>query len=62
MTAGLCTRVRAWASYLLWFDRRKCLLRVEFLMGYYPILNRIPKGRDEGDASQTWIRRHDEYA
>ena len=33
----------------------------EFLMGYYPILDRTPKGRDEGDAIQTWIRRHDEY-
>jgi predicted dithiol-disulfide oxidoreductase (DUF899 family) len=35
---------------------------VEFLMGYYPILDRAPKGRDEGEAFQTWIRRHDEYA
>jgi len=35
---------------------------VEFLMNYYPILDRVPKGRDEGDAFQTWIRRHDEYA
>ena len=35
---------------------------VEFLMGYYPILDRAPWGRDEGDAFQTWIRRHDEYA
>lgn len=35
---------------------------VEFLMGYYPILDRAPKGRDEGDAFQAWIRRHDEYA
>jgi predicted dithiol-disulfide oxidoreductase (DUF899 family) len=34
---------------------------LEFLMGYYPILERTPKGRDEGDASQMWIRRHDEY-
>jgi predicted dithiol-disulfide oxidoreductase (DUF899 family) len=34
---------------------------VEFLMAYYPILDRVPKGRDEGDAFQTWIRRHDEY-
>jgi predicted dithiol-disulfide oxidoreductase (DUF899 family) len=34
---------------------------VEFLMGYYPILDRAPKGRDEGDAFQTWLRRHDEY-
>jgi predicted dithiol-disulfide oxidoreductase (DUF899 family) len=34
---------------------------VEFLMGYYPILDRAPKGRDEGDGWQLWIRRHDEY-
>ena len=34
---------------------------VEFLMGYYPILDRAPNGRDEGDAPQIWIRRHDEY-
>jgi predicted dithiol-disulfide oxidoreductase (DUF899 family) len=34
---------------------------LEFLMGYYGILDRAPKGRDEGDASQMWIRRHDEY-
>jgi predicted dithiol-disulfide oxidoreductase (DUF899 family) len=34
---------------------------VEFLMGYYPILDRVPKGRDEGDEGQTWVRRHDEY-
>ena len=34
---------------------------VEFLMGYYGILDRSPKGRDEGDGFQLWIRRHDEY-
>jgi predicted dithiol-disulfide oxidoreductase (DUF899 family) len=34
---------------------------VEFLMGYYPILDHAPKGRDEGEAWQVWIRRHDEY-
>ena len=38
---------------------------VEFLMGYYPILDRVPKGRDEGDSpapdSVFWIRPHDEY-
>ena len=34
---------------------------VEFLMGYYGILDRTPRGRDEGDAFQVWIRRHDEY-
>jgi len=35
---------------------------VEFLMSYYPILDRVPGGRDEGEAFQTWLRRHDEYA
>ncbi len=34
---------------------------VEFLMSYYPILDRVPRGRDEGAAFQTWLRRHDEY-
>lgn len=34
---------------------------LEFLMGYYPILDRAPKGRDEGEAWQVWLRRHDEY-
>jgi predicted dithiol-disulfide oxidoreductase (DUF899 family) len=33
----------------------------EFLMGYYGILDRAPKGRREYDASEFWIRRHDEY-
>jgi predicted dithiol-disulfide oxidoreductase (DUF899 family) len=34
---------------------------LEFLMGYYPILDRAPKGRDESDSPQLWIRRRDEY-
>jgi predicted dithiol-disulfide oxidoreductase (DUF899 family) len=34
---------------------------VEFLMGYYGFLDRAPKGRDEDDGFQLWIRRHDEY-
>jgi predicted dithiol-disulfide oxidoreductase (DUF899 family) len=34
---------------------------LEFLMGYYPILDHAPKGRDEGAAWQLWIRRHDGY-
>jgi predicted dithiol-disulfide oxidoreductase (DUF899 family) len=34
---------------------------VEFLMGFYPILDRVPKGRNEGEGIQLWIRRHDEY-
>ena len=34
---------------------------LEFVMGYYPILDRAPKGRAEGEEWQLWIRRHDEY-
>jgi predicted dithiol-disulfide oxidoreductase (DUF899 family) len=34
---------------------------LEFLMGYYQILDRAPKGRGEGENPQLWIRRHDEY-
>jgi predicted dithiol-disulfide oxidoreductase (DUF899 family) len=33
----------------------------EFLMGYYPILDRMPSGRDEGDQPMSWLHRHDEY-
>jgi predicted dithiol-disulfide oxidoreductase (DUF899 family) len=35
---------------------------LEFMMGYYGFLDRTPVGRDEGDAGQMWLRRHDEYA
>jgi predicted dithiol-disulfide oxidoreductase (DUF899 family) len=34
---------------------------VEFLMPYYGFLDRAPKGRDEGEGWQLWIRRHDDY-
>jgi predicted dithiol-disulfide oxidoreductase (DUF899 family) len=34
---------------------------LEFLMGYYPILDHAPKGRGEGEDWQLWIRRRDEY-
>jgi predicted dithiol-disulfide oxidoreductase (DUF899 family) len=35
---------------------------LEFLMGYYQILDRAPKGRDEGGpGTEQWVRRHDEY-
>ena len=30
-------------------------------MPYYGFLDRAPKGRDEHDGWQLWIRRHDEY-
>jgi predicted dithiol-disulfide oxidoreductase (DUF899 family) len=36
---------------------------LEPVMVYYPILDRVPRGRDEGDpADPTWVRRHDEFA
>jgi predicted dithiol-disulfide oxidoreductase (DUF899 family) len=34
---------------------------LEVMMGYYGLLDRAPKGRDEGDPPEFWIRRHDEY-
>jgi predicted dithiol-disulfide oxidoreductase (DUF899 family) len=30
-------------------------------MGYYAVLDRTPKGRNEGGPMGTWLRRHDEY-
>jgi predicted dithiol-disulfide oxidoreductase (DUF899 family) len=34
---------------------------LEVLMGFYPLLDRVSKGRDEAGESEFWIRRHDEY-
>jgi predicted dithiol-disulfide oxidoreductase (DUF899 family) len=34
---------------------------LEILMGFYGLLDRAPKGRDEGDPPDMWISRHDEY-
>jgi predicted dithiol-disulfide oxidoreductase (DUF899 family) len=33
----------------------------EFVLGFYPFLDRVARGRDEGDPPENWIRRHDEY-
>lgn len=33
----------------------------DFLMGYYAILDRAPKGRAEGKQPMGWLRRRDEY-
>ena len=30
-------------------------------MAYYGLLDRAPKGRNEGDGATFWLRRHDEY-
>src|SRR4051794_2516838 len=34
---------------------------LEPAMGYYGLLDRAPKGRDETGDMQFWLRRHDEY-
>jgi predicted dithiol-disulfide oxidoreductase (DUF899 family) len=34
---------------------------LDVLMGYYQWLDRAPKGRDEPEPREQWIRRHDEY-
>jgi predicted dithiol-disulfide oxidoreductase (DUF899 family) len=34
---------------------------VDILMGFYQWLDRAPKGRNEGDPPELWLRRHDEY-
>jgi predicted dithiol-disulfide oxidoreductase (DUF899 family) len=34
---------------------------LEILMGFYPLLDRVPEGRNEASSTEFWIRRHDEY-
>jgi predicted dithiol-disulfide oxidoreductase (DUF899 family) len=34
---------------------------LEIMLGFYPLLDRVPKGRDEEGSEEFWIRRHDEY-
>jgi predicted dithiol-disulfide oxidoreductase (DUF899 family) len=34
---------------------------LDFMFGFYGLLDRAPKGRNEGDPPEMWIRRHDEY-
>jgi len=34
---------------------------LEPMMAYYFLLDRVPKGRDEGGPKPHWLRRHDEY-
>ncbi len=33
----------------------------DLLVGAYNVLDLTPKGRDEGDAPQSWVRYHDRY-
>jgi predicted dithiol-disulfide oxidoreductase (DUF899 family) len=34
---------------------------LDAVMGYYVLLDRTPKGRNEADSMPFWLRRHDEY-
>ena len=34
---------------------------LEPAMGYYQLLDRAPRGRDEADDMPFWLHRHDEY-
>ncbi len=34
---------------------------LEVMLGFYGLLDRVPRGRDEEKDSEFWIRRHDEY-
>lgn len=34
---------------------------IDLLNGAYNYIDLTPKGRDEGDDGQSWVRRHDEY-
>ncbi|MFO0983055.1 MAG: thioredoxin family protein [Planctomycetota bacterium] len=35
---------------------------IDMLNGTYQVLDLVPKGRDEGDSPQSWVRYHDRYA
>jgi predicted dithiol-disulfide oxidoreductase (DUF899 family) len=64
--AGYLTEAPVFNAFILHngavYHTYSCTARgLEFLMGYYLILDRAPKGRNEDDASQMWLRRHDEY-
>jgi len=65
--AGYMTEAPGLSSFALEDDvvyhTYSCYARgAEFLMDYYPLLDRAPKGRNEGDPPRVWMRRHDEYA
>ena len=34
---------------------------LEVMLGFYPLLDRVSKGRDEEHETEFWLRRHDEY-
>jgi predicted dithiol-disulfide oxidoreductase (DUF899 family) len=35
---------------------------LEVILGYYPLIDRTPLGRNEGVPAEVWMRRRDEYA
>jgi len=44
------------------FHTYSCYARgVDMMNGAYQYLDLTPKGRDEGDRNQYWVRRHNEY-
>jgi predicted dithiol-disulfide oxidoreductase (DUF899 family) len=44
------------------FHTYSCYARgLDMLNEAYHLLDLVPKGRDEGDRGQFWVRRHDEY-
>jgi predicted dithiol-disulfide oxidoreductase (DUF899 family) len=64
--AGYLTESPGFSSYLadggtVYHTYTTTWRGLEFLMSYYPILDHAPKGRDEGQNWQLWIRRHNEY-
>jgi predicted dithiol-disulfide oxidoreductase (DUF899 family) len=64
--AGYLSEAPVFSAFILddgtVYHTYSCTARgLEFLMGYYPILDRAPKGRSEDAENQVWIRRHDEY-
>jgi predicted dithiol-disulfide oxidoreductase (DUF899 family) len=65
-TAGYMTEGPGLSAFALSdgavYHTYSCYARgAEFLMYYYPLLDRAPKGRNEGDPPEVWTRRHDEY-
>jgi predicted dithiol-disulfide oxidoreductase (DUF899 family) len=64
--AGYLTETPAMTTYALadgtvYLTYSTTARGLEFMMGYYPLLDRTPAGRDELDGDALWLRRHDEY-
>jgi predicted dithiol-disulfide oxidoreductase (DUF899 family) len=64
--AGYMTEAPALSAFALSdgavYHTYSCYARgLEFVLGFYPFLDRAPLGRNEGDPPEFWMRRHDEY-